>query len=647
MKKIYFFILSGFLCTNNLWAQLPDSVLVDCYGDIRADMVRTVCNIIGFKNDSVMQTISNESLAEFKKSVAKQDTLLRILAYAPSLSGKDVADYQHKMRKTRRDFQYQLGSYYPDMEIEIENAFRNYIKIIDDLTKECNCFNSDTTQSFEVYLKAYSSGHFTTLVDSLIVSNKENKSRTKNGVSEATEQVSDNKDNSKGQMEQSIFYAIKTFLISLLKWSIGTVLAVIFLVIAFRKRKKFMSHIHKIVSRIMRNEGITTCENKKIEQKNEDKKLLETVENKEIEMGKNENGTEKDQGGTLQQQTHPSQKEVGQKQEDENVPPPHENKTDQLNHSGEGETVPPTNVIEKPKIDPLDPQKGKWFAMDAGEWIVVGASVQGNGHIDMNLPCQDNHNYEYIKDGWGIAITSDGAGSAKLSHVGAAASVSRAMVHFKELVEKERWIEERTLPSDTDWMKKSYQVLKLVRNELDSLAKRNKCDIKDLSATIIVVIHSPLGLLAVHIGDGRAGYKDMAGEWHSLIKPHKGEEANQTIFIPSDFWDKPFYEMSGATVPESRVIREPISAFTLMSDGCESTSWLCNQFNKVTGKYYDPNCPHSKFFNPLIETLQSFRKDKESIEERQKKWYKFIKEGNDSFRKETDDKTMILGALYM
>lgn len=330
-----------------------------------------------------------------------------------------------------------------------------------------------------------------------------------------------------------------------------------------------------------------------------------------------------------------------------------EENTQNDNQSGEpkqqeddSKTPPPTPKEPRKKAQSFDP-KGKSTALDAGEWIIVGASVQGNGHISMELPCQDSHAYEYLRDGWGIAITSDGAGSAKLSHIGSAASVARAMVHFKELIEKERWIQSETLPSDVEWMKKSYQVLKMVRDELKLLANNNKCDIKDLSATIIIVIHSPYGLLSVHIGDGRAGYKDMKGLWHPLITPHKGEEANQTIFIPSDFWDIQFYEMSGVTVPESRVVREQVSAFTLMSDGCESTSWLWNQYNESTGKYYDPNMPHKTFFDSLLETLQLFRKENAPLEVRKEKWYKFIKEGNKSFVKETDDKTMILGALYM
>ena len=226
------------------------------------------------------------------------------------------------------------------------------------------------------------------------------------------------------------------------------------------------------------------------------------------------------------------------------------------------------------------------FAEDADEWIIVGASVQGNGHIATNTPCQDNNKYEYLGNGWGIAITSDGAGSAKNSHVGSGIVVNRAMIHFKNLIKKEEWIKKDKLPTEVRWTKLSYQVLKLVHDELESFAKTKECDFKSLSATVIVVIHSPTGLLVTHVGDGRAGYKDMDGEWHSMITPHKGEEANQTIFLSSEFWNIPFYEMSGVMVPEARIIKEKVQAFTLMSDGCENTSWKFNQYDESTEKYY-------------------------------------------------------------
>ena len=613
MSKHLLLILSLLFCTSNLRAQLNDSVLVDYYGAIRADMVRTVCQFVGLNNDSILKNISNSSLKAFKDGIAEQDTLNNVMAVAKPLEGKDIFTYWKNLRETRRDFQYQLSKIFPEKEIEIEDAFHKYIKQIDDLTKECNTFNKDTTSTLELYSKEYPSGRFSKIVASIRKADSSNNAKKQDGKTKKKRSV---KDNDEQKMGQGIMYTIIAFLITLLKWCIGFILTIIIIVIAIRKRKKILLYIKKMFSLIMHKNDVVDAE------------ILHDIE-------KTETDSKKEDGESVI--------EVLSKETEENITK--DNQNEEFGKPEDKKTpLPKPQPREKPK--PIDP-KGKSTALDADEWIIVGASVQGNGHISMDLPCQDSHAYEYIRDGWGIAITSDGAGSAKLSHIGSAASAARAMVHFKDLIEKEKWIEMGTLPSDIEWMKKSYQVLKTVRNELNLLAKNNKCDIKDLSATIIVVIHSPIGLLSVHIGDGRAGYKDMNGEWHSLITPHKGEEANQTIFIPSDFWNIQFYEMSGVTVPESRIVREQVSAFTLMSDGCEGTSWLWNQYNESTKKYYDPNMPHNTFFDSLIETLQLFRKKKTPIEERKEKWYHFIKEGNTSFIKETDDKTMILGALYM
>lgn len=613
MKKYFLVILSFLFCTQNLCAELKDSVLTDCYGAIRADMIRTVCHIVGFKNDSVLKSISNSSLKTFKDSITSHDTLFTVVNCAKTLNGTDVLTYSKNLKETRRNLQYQLSVFFPEKEIEIENSFHKYIQQIDELTKECNAFNKDTTSTLELYAKEYPFGRF-----SKNATSTENVDITTTSITECndTTKIKSATDNNEPNMVQGIFYIIKGLLITFIKLCIGLILTIILLVIAIKKRKKIVSIIKTIYFMIIhKNVPVDTNDLQTQEKMDTDSPVApDTPTIIEVDTDKENDG---------------KSTEVPEKENDTPTKNPE----------------PPTEPQPQPKKS-IDP-KGKSTAFDADEWIVVGASVQGNGHISMDLPCQDSHMYEYIRDGWGIAITSDGAGSAKLSHIGSAASAARAMIHFKELIEKEKWIEKRILPSDIEWMKMSYQVLKTVKNELELLANNNKCDIKDLSATIIVVIHSPIGLLSVHIGDGRAGYKDMNGEWHSLITPHKGEEANQTIFIPSDFWNIQFYEMSGVSVPESRVVREQVSAFVLMSDGCESTSWLWNQYNETTGKYYDPNLPHRIFFESLIKTLQLFRKEKTPLEERREKWYKFIKEGNKSFVKETDDKTMILGALYM
>ena len=290
---------------------------------------------------------------------------------------------------------------------------------------------------------------------------------------------------------------------------------------------------------------------------------------------------------------------------------------------------------------PLEPIVPPISITSTAKWVIVGASVKGNGHIQSNMPCQDNHMFESLNNGWGIAIVSDGAGSAAHSELGSKIVVSRGIFHFKNLIDKERWIAKQSLPTDIEWFQKSYAVLKDIRNDVMMVAQKNNIDVKSLSATCLVVIYSPFGLLTVHIGDGRMGYKSMSGEWKSMMTPHKGEEANQTIFLVSDFWSIPNYEMSGVLVPECRVIRENVKAFALMSDGCENTAWLCSALNSDTGKYEDRNLPFEKFFNPLEETLLTFDKNSILEKERQSKWYKFIESGTSGFTKEQDDKTMI------
>ena len=277
------------------------------------------------------------------------------------------------------------------------------------------------------------------------------------------------------------------------------------------------------------------------------------------------------------------------------------------------------------------------------EWVLVGASVKGNGHIQSNMPCQDNHKFESLSNGWGIAVVSDGAGSAAHSDLGSKVVVERGVFHFKNLIEKEGWMRSNTLPTDIEWLQKSYYTLKNIRNEVDLVAQKNKVELKTLSATCLAVIYSPLGLLAVHVGDGRMGYKSVSGEWRAMMTPHKGEEANQTIFLVSDFWSIPNYVMSGVLVPESIVVREPVKAFVLMSDGCENTSWKCTTLNPDTGKYYDQNKPFEGFFNPVEETLFSFHEENVPEDERMAKWHKFIESGTNGFVKEQDDKTMIFG----
>ncbi len=306
--------------------------------------------------------------------------------------------------------------------------------------------------------------------------------------------------------------------------------------------------------------------------------------------------------------------------------------------------APEVSVEEDAMPAPLViPEEINGFADYSKEWTVVGVSVIGKGHIDSGLPCQDNNGHLPLGGGWGIAVTSDGAGSAVKSHIGSKITMLRAIEHFKTLVESKRWIESGVLPSDEEWHEDSYFTLRKVRDDVVRFAKEKNMDVSTLNATVIVVIYSPVGLLSCHVGDGRAGYCTPSGKWSSIITPHKGEEANQTIFLTSDFWNIPFFKISGVAVPESVVVRNPVSAFTLMSDGCENACWEYNMYDQENKHFFDPNRPYANFFNSIVNTLRRQRDAGASERELLEAWFEFIAAGNDKFRNETDDRTLILG----
>ena len=316
-------------------------------------------------------------------------------------------------------------------------------------------------------------------------------------------------------------------------------------------------------------------------------------------------------------------------------------RTDVESHPSSSEKEEIEEKMEE--VYPLNPFS---FAVENEDWCVVGTSVIGKSHISMNLPCQDSCKYKYIGDGWGIAITSDGAGSAKRSEIGSKIVVERGVFHFEQLIERQGWKRDNKLPSDVIWLQMAYITLQTIYKELVAFGSAKGIDYKELSATIIVLIHTPHGILCTHIGDGRAGYRSESGEWKSLIIPHKGEEANQTIFITSDFWSQPNYVMSDVFVPQSIVMRECPTAFTLMSDGCEHTMWECNLYDEQKQIFFDPNRPFAKLYEGLRDTLVDYSKEQVKLQKRAENWQKFIMEGNNSLKKESDDKTLILGVLY-
>lgn len=318
---------------------------------------------------------------------------------------------------------------------------------------------------------------------------------------------------------------------------------------------------------------------------------------------------------------------------------------------------------------------------------VLGFSIQGRSHIMSKMPCQDYHAYEDLGSGWLLAITSDGAGSAREAARGSKANCELALKLVKQLLSEKRWKEHNHFPDEKEWyieIKNVFEVMQAIvsrsaasqkesykdeqekalsalkknypaanedqkseiQKQIETLKEniKNPLEPRDFNATLILLLISPQGMMAAHIGDGRMGYLSKDGIWKSLMTPHKGDEASSTVFIPNN-WNRqlnvPAFTMSEVYLPDTCVVKELPKAFVLMSDGCESFSWTCKVYDKTRNFYYDRNVPYEKFMNPLIDRLGGI----EDKEERINEMIDIINVGTTGGKRELDDRTMLLGVL--
>ena len=273
---------------------------------------------------------------------------------------------------------------------------------------------------------------------------------------------------------------------------------------------------------------------------------------------------------------------------------------------------------------------------------IYGISIQGKGHIADDVPCQDYHCIEVLDSEKNIAIVavSDGAGSAKNSAIGSKTVCESSIKYLKMAIDKFNWLEE--LPNETVWNKVIREVVRLVQIDLNEKARNNDFEFKSLASTLLLLFYTPQKTYFAHIGDGRAGIKNNRDEWKSIMTPHKGEEANQTVFVTNEVLNPADLKISGVFVPETMVVEETLKAFIIISDGCEDGLWVKNKKENLDNgdfKYISLNEP----FSPAIEKLILFIKDKRYDKQKENLLFQFIDRYNENLKEEVDDKTICIG----
>lgn len=273
---------------------------------------------------------------------------------------------------------------------------------------------------------------------------------------------------------------------------------------------------------------------------------------------------------------------------------------------------------------------------------IYGVSMQGRYHNENGIPCQDYHIFKELGDGWAVFVIADGAGSSTQSHRGAKMNCEIGVHLIEMMVTSLKWKERDSLPSQVEWQVNFTSLCRTLKDFIISKISTLKepVEIKDFNATFLTLIVTPNGMLSGHIGDGRMGYKDTNGLWHSLMVPHKGDEPNQTVFLLSA-WDKPrvpALRMSGVYVPETRISIEFPSAVCLLSDGNENASWECTQWIENEQRYADKNHPFANYWDKLIIEIAAPLE-----EEKFSRFVSFIDKFNEASRIEGDDRTVLLG----
>ena len=205
-------------------------------------------------------------------------------------------------------------------------------------------------------------------------------------------------------------------------------------------------------------------------------------------------------------------------------------------------------IVPKPVWKVLEPEdKSDAVTHDVCEmwerdkaWRIVAASARGKLHAHKALWRDDSYAVGWVDD-WTIVAVGDGAGSAKLSRIGSRVACDAAVASLKGLLD-DFSIGRRggDAPKDTDLQKlKSFlvQAASEARNEIVREAHDRECNLKDLSTTLLVAVHSAWKkkhlVASVQVGDGAIGVYEKGGECTVLGTADHGEFSSETVFLTS------------------------------------------------------------------------------------------------------------------
>jgi len=212
-------------------------------------------------------------------------------------------------------------------------------------------------------------------------------------------------------------------------------------------------------------------------------------------------------------------------------------------------------------------------------WRFVADSVDGTSHRRQGVICQDSHQVTSLRVDHGeflISACSDGAGSAKESHIGSKLAVEQVSRLVTEYLQAGHSFSHMTPEHVRSWLKD-------VRGELCREAERRSLAPRDLACTLLMAVVGPESSAFLQIGDGAiVVLKD--GEYRPVFWPQSGEYQNETRFVTDTD-----AEQNGLTEVAAR--------------GFEEVAVLTDGLQMLALNYADKK-GHQPFFAPIFKAVR-------------------------------------------
>lgn len=224
---------------------------------------------------------------------------------------------------------------------------------------------------------------------------------------------------------------------------------------------------------------------------------------------------------------------------------------------------------------------------EQSRWQVVSVSVAGTSHEKRGQPCQDAHHWKILPGGILVAAVADGAGSANLGEVGAQVAVGAAVETISE--------QKPLSGDDVGWQHKLVDALRAARTAVVAESAVRAVEMRELAATLILVVATPELVIAAQVGDGAAVVGDGERNVFPLTTPQSGEHINETTFLISDY---------GVETAQVKVWQGRPAHLAVFSDGLQMLALKMPM-----------GLPHSPFFAPLFQFMTVVTDEREATEQ--------------------------------